>query len=163
MFVFRPHLDIFKAPCQAIVNPVNCVGVSGKGLALEFAKRFPQVQYRYQNACSTKLLKPGTTLAIELTDEQRAGYQPELKWIILFPTKDHWRNNSCILNIRAALFNLKEQIRQKGIQSIAIPRLGCGLGGLKWKEVQPHLMHCLRPVSDDCRIEILSHPAPLER
>ena len=122
--------DIFDQSAQAIVNPVNCVGVMGRGLALEFKRRYPAAFAAYRDACADQRLKPGRVFLYD-TGEQ----QP--RWIVHFPTKRHWRDASIISDIEAGLLDLTSAIKRHDIKSIALPPLGCGLGGLDWQDVRP--------------------------
>lgn len=119
--------DIFKSPAQVLVNTVNTVGVMGKGVALEFKKQYPDMFNAYERVCNEKLLDIGKLMLWKGSD----------KWILLFPTKKHWRNPSKIEYIEEGLKKFEETYLEKGITSIAFPRLGCGNGGLNWSDVQP--------------------------
>lgn len=116
---------------DAIVNTVNCVGVMGKGIALQFKKKWPENFKLYTAACRAGLVKPGHMFVYD------AGLLASPKFIINFPTKDHWRSGSRLEFIRDGLNDLVAQIKQHQINSIAIPPLGCGNGGLDWHEVKP--------------------------
>lgn len=123
--------SIFDSDADAIVNAVNCVGVMGAGLAKAFKDRFPHMNEQYEVKCKLGLLKPGQ-LDIYVIDSTP-------KYIINFPTKDDWRNPSelkYILSGRRAMIDVVEQYKMK---SVAIPALGCGLGGLSWGVVKPIL------------------------
>ncbi len=123
--------DILQAEAEALVNTVNCVGIMGRGVALQFRKEFPENYKVYKIACDRKEVQPGRMLIYDLN-------QFELpRFIINFPTKRHWKNKSRIEDIQAGLIALVEDVRRLKIQSIAIPPLGCGLGGLNWNEVSP--------------------------
>lgn len=121
--------SIFDSTAQAIVNPVNCVGAMGKGLALEFKKRFPQNFQAYKFMCAERLLKTGQVFAHYDT----VGG----KLIINFPTKDHWKNASKLSFIQDGLRNLSTHAEYGQFESIALPLLGCGLGGLHVEDVRP--------------------------
>lgn len=125
--------DIFTAPVEAIVNPVNCVGVMGKGLALQFKERFPDNFAAYRTACAQGEVQPGRMFVF---DTMRPIFP---YYIINFPTKRHWRNPSRMDDIDAGLEDLVAVIRQRHISSIALPRLGCGLGGLPWPPVRQRI------------------------
>ena len=124
--------DIFKSEAEVLVNPVNCVGIAGKGLALTFKEKYPQNFQEYQKACAQGLVKIGT-LTRWPTNEFQTNF------IISFPTKKHWRENSKYEYIEAGLETLKSHILESGLQSIAIPALGCGLGGLSWPRVKQQI------------------------
>lgn len=118
--------SIFDSDCLALVVPVNCVGVSGKGLALEFKKRYPASYNKYRSACKSGEFKIGRVLPIK-----EYG-----KWIVHFPTKEHWSHPSEYEYIGDGLITLATWIQEAKIESVAIPALGCGLGGLEWSRVQ---------------------------
>lgn len=119
--------DIFSSPAQVLVNTVNTVGVMGKGVALECKKRYPEMFLYYQELCDEKKLDIGNLCLWKDVD----------KWILLFPTKKHWRNPSKLEYIEAGLKKFVASYYKMGIESIAFPRLGCGNGQLKWKDVKP--------------------------
>ncbi|KAF0164290.1 MAG: Appr-1-p processing domain-containing protein [Rhodocyclaceae bacterium] len=116
---------------DAIVNTVNCVGVMGKGIALQFRNKWPENFRAYATACKAKQVRPGRMFVFD------SGALVKPNFIINFPTKDHWRGKSRIEFIHDGLVDLVAQIRRLGIRSIAIPPLGCGNGGLDWAEVRP--------------------------
>jgi O-acetyl-ADP-ribose deacetylase (regulator of RNase III) len=115
---------------DAIVNTVNCVGVMGKGIALQFKNKWPENFRAYEDACKAQQVRPGRMFVYD------SGGLVKPNYIINFPTKDHWRGKSRIEFIRDGLRDLVTQIKRLHIRSIAIPPLGCGNGGLDWQEVQ---------------------------
>jgi O-acetyl-ADP-ribose deacetylase (regulator of RNase III) len=121
--------DLLSSTADALVNPVNTVGVMGKGLALAFKKRFPDNFAAYRTA----EVVIGKMFVFERPVAPR--------WIINFPTKRHWREASRVEDVRAGLVDLVEQLRQREISSVAIPALGCGLGGLEWTDVRPMIVN----------------------
>lgn len=125
--------SIFDADVQALVNPVNCVGIAGKGLAAEFKRRYPDNHRSYVAACKDKRLRPGRVLCCLVRDSTPSG----LRTIANFATKDHWRAKSDLAWIERGLRSLVETAEGLNIRSIAIPALGCGLGGLLWDDVRP--------------------------
>jgi O-acetyl-ADP-ribose deacetylase (regulator of RNase III) len=125
--------DIFSAKVDALINAVNTVGVMGKGLALAFKKKFPDNFTAYQRACKAGDVKIGTVFMFD-----RSHGVP--RWIINFPTKRHWREASKLDDIRSGLVDLLEQIQKNNISAVAMPALGCGLGGLDWGEVRPLIL-----------------------
>ena len=131
---------------DAIVNAVNCVGVMGKGIALQFKNRWPGNFTRYATACKAGEVRPGRMFVYDV------GEPAKLRYIINFPTKAHWREASKIEFIRDGLVDLIAQIRHLKIRSIAIPSLGCGNGGLKWDEVRSSIESAFRlsPDVDVC-------------
>ena len=134
--------DILLADAEALVNTVNCVGVMGRGIALQFRKAFPENYKAYKAVCDRKGLQPGMMLVHDLNRLQNPRY------IINFPTKRHWKGKSRMEDIEAGLEALVEEIRKYGIRSIAIPPLGSGLGGLRWSEVRPRIERALAQLPD---------------
>ena len=128
--------DIFASGCQALVNPVNCVGVMGKGLALQFKRRFPANFASYAEACRAGEVMPGLVYLVDTGADQP-------RFIVNFPTKRHWRDPSRLNDIAAGLHSLHIEIYTTPIHSIAIPPLGCGLGGLPWTDVRPLILRHL--------------------
>ena len=112
--------NIFDASTEAIVNPVNCVGVMGAGLALQFKTRFPKNYKAYEYACARGNVKIGEMFCH--TEHQQL--------VINFPTKNHWKHPSQIDYIGSGLQALRKAMYKHNIDSIAIPAIGCGLGGL---------------------------------
>jgi O-acetyl-ADP-ribose deacetylase (regulator of RNase III) len=123
--------DLLKQDVDAIVNTVNCVGVMGKGIALQFKNKWPKNYEMYAAACKEGKVKPGYMLIYD------AGGLVKPHYIINFPTKQHWKGKSKLEFIRDGLVDLVRQIERLKIQSIAIPPLGCGNGGLDWTVVRP--------------------------
>lgn len=117
--------NIFNSSCEFLVNPVNCVGVMGKGLALEFKNKYPLNFEIYKKACDNASFNIGNLLIVPVDN----------KFIVNFPTKKHWRNKSDLEFIKIGLEELKVAIKDFNIKSIALPKLGCGLGGLDWNKV----------------------------
>lgn len=122
--------NLLESGAEALVNTVNCVGVMGKGIALQFKQAFPDNYKAYRRACDRKQLEPGTMLVVE------TGTFTNPKYIINFPTKRHWRGKSKIEDVTIGLDALVAEIEQRGITSVAIPPLGCGNGGLDWAVVR---------------------------
>lgn len=127
--------DILKCEAEALVNTVNCVGVMGRGIALQFKRMFPENFKAYAAACKRREVRPGRMFVFE------TGQLTPPRYIINFPTKRHWRGKSRMDDIESGLVALVAVIRARGIRSIAIPPLGSGLGGLDW----PHPPHGRRP------------------
>lgn len=126
--------NLFESKAQTLVNTVNCVGVMGKGIALEFKKRFPEMFRDYERRCAAGEVRLGRPyLYRDLVD----------KWILNFPTKDHWRSVARLRDIVEGLDYLKHHYREWGIQSLAVPPLGCGQGQLEWRVVGPTLYRYL--------------------
>jgi O-acetyl-ADP-ribose deacetylase (regulator of RNase III) len=134
--------DILQAKAEALVNTVNCVGVMGRGIALQFRNQFPDNFKAYAAACARGEVQPGRMFVFET----QALTGP--KYIINFPTKRHWRGKSRMEDIEAGLVALAADIRRLGITSIAIPPLGAGLGGLEWVQVRARIEGALRAMDD---------------
>ncbi len=134
--------DLLKCEADALVNTVNCVGVMGRGIALQFKNAFPENFKTYAVACKREAVQPGRMFIFE------TGQLTPPRFIINFPTKRHWRGKSRIEDIEAGLVDLVRVIREKGIRSIAIPPLGSGLGGLDWSEVRPRIEQALGQLED---------------
>lgn len=127
--------DLFESNAQTLVNTVNCVGVMGKGIALEFKNRFPDMYKDYVIRCKKRMVKLG----------QPYLYKSVVgKWILNFPTKDHWRSNTKLNDIIRGLQHLKRHYKKWGIKSIAIPPLGCGYGQLEWRVVGPTMYRYIK-------------------
>ena len=122
--------NLLKADAEALVNTVNCVGHMGKGIALQFKKAFPDNYVFYKKACDLKKVRIGDVLVYE------TGTLVNPKYIINFPTKNHWHGKSKYEFIDSGLKALLREVEQLSIKSIAIPPLGTGLGGLEWKRVR---------------------------
>lgn len=122
--------NLLTSGAEALVNTVNTVGVMGKGIALQFKKAFPENYAAYSKACTQGKVAPGKMLVT------RGNLLSGKKIIINFPTKRHWKGKSRIEDIEAGLKDLIQVVRENNIQSIAIPPLGCGLGGLAWPTVR---------------------------
>lgn len=134
--------DILKADAEALVNTVNCVGVMGRGIAAQFKRAYPKNFSTYQQACKRHEVQPGRMLIVE------TGRLANPRWVINFPTKRHWRGNSRIEDIDAGLAALVADVRRLGITSIAVPPLGCGLGGLDWAAVRPRIEQAFAALPD---------------
>jgi len=134
--------DILKSEADALVNTVNCVGVMGRGIALQFKNMYPDNFKAYEAACQREAVQPGRMFVFE------TGQLTPPRFIVNFPTKRHWRGKSRIEDIEAGLADLVKVIRDKGIRSIAIPPLGSGLGGLDWHEVRPRIERALTELAD---------------
>ena len=133
--------NIFDSKCSTLVNTVNCVGVMGKGIALDFKKKYPSMFDEYQKLCKDGRVKPGQPyLYRDLTGTS----------IINFPTKDNWRSPSKFSYITKGLEWFRQSYRELGITSIAFPPLGCGNGGLRWDDIGPEMYRALK----DLPIEI---------
>ena len=134
--------DIFDSPAQVIVNTVNTVGVMGKGLALSFKKRYPGMFESYKKVCEKHQLTIGKLMLHQEADH----------WILLFPTKENWRNPSKLEYIEKGLMKFVSTYAEKHITSIAFPKLGCGNGELDWNLVRPLMERYLKPLPIDVYI-----------
>jgi O-acetyl-ADP-ribose deacetylase (regulator of RNase III) len=123
--------NLLEAKAEALVNTVNCVGVMGKGIALQFKQAFPENFKQYKKACDASEVKPGQMFTVATGNLFNSSY------IINFPTKRHWKGKSTLEDIKAGLEALVTEVQRLGIRSIAIPPLGCGNGGLDWAVVKP--------------------------
>lgn len=133
--------DLFAAGTDALVNTVNCVGIMGRGVALQFKKAYPANFRAYEAACRVGDVQPGRMFVFET-----GKFAP--RFIINFPTKRHWRGKSRIEDIESGLVALAQEIRARNIRSIALPPLGSGLGGLDWNDVRPLIETALRDIPD---------------
>ena len=115
--------DMFESKAQTLVNTVNCVGVMGKGIALEFKCRFPEMHEDYVGRCKHKKVRLGRPYLFKSLTGQ---------WVLNFPTKDHWRSVSRLSDIIRGVEYLQAHCKEWGITSLAVPPLGCGHGGLDW-------------------------------
>jgi O-acetyl-ADP-ribose deacetylase (regulator of RNase III) len=134
--------DILKADTEALVNTVNCFGVMGRGIALQFRKAFPENFKLYKKACENGEVKPGKMFVYDLNRISSPHF------IINFPTKRHWRNKSRFEDIESGLQDLIKIVQWQKIRSIAIPPLGCGLGGLNWSEVHSLITEAFETLPD---------------
>ena len=134
--------DLLGQDTDAIVNTVNCVGVMGKGIALQFKHKWPENFKAYARACKDRAVLPGRMFVFD------AGGLVKPHYIINFPTKRDWRERSRIEYIDAGLIDLVRQVEHLGIRSISIPPLGCGNGGLNWSTVRDRIMKAFDKLSD---------------
>ena len=144
--------NIFNCDCEAVVNPVNTVGVMGKGLALQFKRAYPEMYMDYLCACNTRDLMIGKVHVWKVNDGL------EFSYIINFPTKNDWRNPSKLSYIEGGMIDLCRVIKKHNIHSIAIPALGCGLGGLDWIEVKNLMFNILTEMLDDSHYILIYEP-----
>lgn len=127
--------DLFQSKAQTLTNAVNTVGVMGKGIALEFKKRFPKMYEDYRRRCERGEVALGKPYLFKETMSEQ--------WILNFPTKEDWRNPSDFSPIQDGLAYLRDHIHEWGITSLAVPSLGCGHGGLEWTVVGPAIYNAL--------------------
>ena len=138
--------NLLEADVEALVNTVNTVGVMGKGIALMFKERFPANMQAYALACKQKQVQTGHMFVTE------TGGLSGPKWIVNFPTKQHWRNPSKMEWVDEGLLDLKRFIRENQVRSIALPPLGSGNGGLQWEQVKPRIEQALADLDN---VEVL--------
>ena len=141
MFEFKQG-NILKDKSEAIINTVNCVGVMGRGIAFQFKQIYPDNFKEYKRACDKGEVQLGKMFVYSL----ETLFNP--KYIINFPTKNHWKEKSNIKYIESGLIALKDIIKKYKIKSIAIPPLGCGLGGLYWNEVKTLIKTTFSDIKD---------------
>jgi O-acetyl-ADP-ribose deacetylase (regulator of RNase III) len=134
--------NLLHADTQAIVNTVNCVGFMGRGIAAQFKRQYPENFKAYEAACKRQEVTPGKMFIFE------TGQLTNPRFIINFPTKRHWRGKSRVEDIESGLTALVADVQRFGIQSLAIPPLGCGLGGLDWREVRPLIERAFASLPD---------------
>lgn len=154
--IYESHLDIFDIDADYIINPVNCKGICGKGLALQFKRKFPKMYEFYRQLCTSK----------EFNIDTIATYEN----IILFPTKRDFRDDSNIAIIIRNLRSLREVLQDLPVRNpehqrvkVAIPRIGCGCGGLKWGEVKECIVTILTDIDVDIIITDYKPSIPQER
>jgi len=126
MITFRPDQVIFESKSQVITNTVNCHGVMGKGIALEFKSRFPKMFDDYRLRCEREEVKPGVPYL----------WEDDGLMILNFPSKNHWKGNSKIEWIEQGFSWIRENYERLGISTLAMPPVGCGNGGLYWSDVK---------------------------
>ena len=138
--------DMFFSKMQTFTISVNTVGIMGKGLASRAKYQFPDVYVHYQDLCRQRKLKMGTPFLYKREENFERVLSEETKffvtengsrWFLLFPTKNHWKESSPIEGIENGLQWLLSNYKDLKIESISLPSLGCGLGGLDWKDVGP--------------------------
>ena len=134
--------NLLEAQVEALVNTVNCVGYMGKGIALQFKQAFPVNFKDYEVACHAGDMAPGKMLIHD------NGGLVNPRYIINFPTKRHWKGKSRIEDVESGLKALVADVQRLGIRSIAVPPLGCGLGGLEWQVVRPMIEQAFAAVPD---------------
>ncbi len=151
MIHYIQNINILDAKTDAIVNPVNCQGVMGAGLARAIRDKYHNTSmfYEYRKACANKELDMGRVSVYEL----ESGFP---RFIVQYPTKNSWRDQSTLEGILSAIPSLGVEVFRNNIESIAIPKLGCGLGGLDWEMVKPELELAIRmdEFFDDVIVEI---------
>ncbi|TMN21416.1 macro domain-containing protein [Lentibacillus cibarius] len=134
--------NLLNDEAEALVNTVNCVGVMGKGIALQFKQAYPKMFTEYQKACRQEEMQPGKMHVVDT----KSLFNP--KFIINFPTKRHWKSRSRKEDIESGLVDLVKVVKDLGLKSIALPPLGCGNGGLKWSEIRPKIEKAFEQIPD---------------
>jgi O-acetyl-ADP-ribose deacetylase (regulator of RNase III) len=134
--------NILRADTEAVVNTVNCVGYMGRGIAAQFKRAYPANFKAYEVACKRNEVVPGKMFVFE------TGELSNPRFIVNFPTKRHWRGKSRIEDIESGLVALASEVTSRRIKSIAIPPLGCGLGGLDWTDVRPLIERAFASLPD---------------
>lgn len=140
MTIERGKGNLLTADVDALVNTVNTEGVMGKGLALQFKKAFPENFASYERACKSGEVKTGQMHIVQRLASPR--------FIVNFPTKRHWRQPSKLEYVRDGLGDLVAQVKRLKIESIAVPPLGCGNGGLDWPAVRPLIIEAFSMIAD---------------
>jgi O-acetyl-ADP-ribose deacetylase (regulator of RNase III) len=143
-----PSERFLSSQAEALVNPVNCKGVMGAGLAAAIKELFPFNFVKYKDRCNRSAMRIGYVYAVRLPNSDVP------KWIINFPTKDHWREGSTYAAIESGLQNLNSALIFDKIKSVAVPALGCGLGGLDWAKVSHRIHTGLLEASKTCEITV---------
>lgn len=133
--------NLLEDSAEAYVNTVNTVGAMGKGIALQFNQAFPDVFKRYAKDCKRSLVQVGKMHVVEVDGLATP------KYVINFPTKEHWRHASKLEYIQKGLQDLVKVVQDLGIKSIALPPLGCGNGGLDWEKVRPMILEAFQPLN----------------
>ena len=159
--------DMFFSRMQTLTISVNTVGVMGKGLASRVKFQFPDAYVAYQEACKRKELRPGVPYLYKrelsmdsalMESPEEGPYSNHNTWFLFFPTKRHWRERSRLDDIEKGLQWVVENAVKLGMESLATPALGCGLGGLEWSEVGPMMCRYLSKIGIPVKIYL-----PLER
>lgn len=141
--------NLLRAPAEALVNTVNTVGVMGKGIALQFKRAYPEMFAVYQRQADAGEIRLGTVTVWE------TGQLTGPRYVVNFPTKGHWRSRSRLVDIERGLDSLVAVVSELGISSIAIPPLGCGNGGLDWRQVRPRIVEAFEDLP---HVEVLLYP-----
>lgn len=142
--------DLLAASVEAVVNTVNTRGVMGKGIALQVKQRWPEVDREYRAASKRGEVTLGRMHVVE-----RGGLGDGPRFVINFPTKDHWRSRSKLSDIEAGLDDLRSVIERLDLHSVAVPPLGCGNGGLAWVDVRPLIESALGSLNG---VEVVVYP-----
>jgi O-acetyl-ADP-ribose deacetylase (regulator of RNase III) len=149
-----PGTNLFGSGADILVNAVNTRGVMGAGLALQFKQRYPSMFAAYRDRCQSGLVSIGS-LDVHIVET----HSPRRVMVANFPTKEHWRDPSKLQWIEAGLVALRQVVIESQARSIAIPPLGCGLGGLDWSDVSNRIVESLMPVAEAGADVLLYPPA----
>lgn len=124
--VMDKDADLFESKANVLVNPVNCFGVMGAGLAKQFKEKYPWCFKPYKQHCDTEQMEAGDVLMVQNPDRRN-----NLQWIACVATKEHWSDDSSLKIVNKCVDNMRKTINRYGVKHIAVPALGCGLGGLQ--------------------------------
>lgn len=149
--------NLLEDSAEAYVNTVNTVGVMGKGIALQFKQAFPDVFKQYAKDCKKGLVQVGKMHVVEV-----AGLAAP-RYVINFPTKEHWRHPSKLEYIQDGLIDLVKVVLDLEIKSIALPPLGCGNGGLDWHKVRPMILEAFKPLNVEVHLYEPAGAPPLNK
>ena len=138
--------NLLEDDAHALVNTVNTVGVMGKGIALQFKQRFPANFAAYAQACKLGQVQTGRMFITA------PGELAGPRWVVNFPTKQHWRDPSRMEWVVDGLQDLRGFLARNAVPSIALPALGAGLGGLPWAAVRGHIDAALGDLAVDVRV-----------
>src|SRR5437879_5560124 len=148
--ITEAHGNLLDADVDALVNTVNTVGVMGKGIALQFRRAYPAMYAAYQSAVAADEVGLGRMHVWP------TGALAGPRYVINFPTKGHWRSRSRLDDIEQGLRDLVRVVRELRIRSLAVPPLGCGNGGLDWRQVEPRIRSVLAVLDPD--VQVLLYP-----
>ena len=173
MLEYIEHGNILESPSEALVCPVNCVGIMGAGLAKQFREAYPQYYSEYAAACNRGRMSLGNVLVYSTNTHIPKDLSHDAKifrkdlplspsYILSFPTKNHWKEKSSLQHIEHGLYTLQEEILFWEIHSIAIPAIGCGLGGLPWNQVYPLIERTIKRIEQDKEYSIHARIYPPE-
>ena len=142
MMIIYKKGNLLEDEAEALVNAVNTVGVMGGGIARQFKEKFPDMFVKYERACRNGEVKLGKMHVVKVDAPEGE------KYVINFPTLEHWSHQSKLEDIEKGLQDLVRVVKEKNIRSIAIPPLGCGIGGLKWDDVRPLIEKAFEHIED---------------
>lgn len=150
--LYPPGADLFASRADVLVDPVDCTGAQGAGLALAFTRRFPVECSIFRADARRGAVTPGRVLLVTAAGPQS---------VLFFPTKRHWRDGARLDDIEAGLAEMERILaRDRWVRSVALPGLGCGLGRLRWADVEPLVMASARRMSRRGVAVEVYEPAP---